>query len=92
MYERRSAEMDEPEWVYWLDRKQIDVMAGRCLIELGDPATAEPLLSGAIAAYTPEHAARSPCIRRGSPSPTLGRASWTPPATRSIAHARQRGV
>src|SRR5256885_7018119 len=41
---------------YWLDRKEIDVMAGRCLIELGDPASAEPLLSTAIASYAPEHA------------------------------------
>lgn len=56
VYEHRSTDVDEPEWVYWLDRKEIDVMAGRCLIELGDPTTAEPLLSGAIAAYTPDHA------------------------------------
>jgi hypothetical protein len=55
-YEQRCAGVEEPEWVYWLDRKEIDVMAGRCLIELGDPLTAEPLLSGAIAAYKPEHA------------------------------------
>ncbi|SDP76114.1 Helix-turn-helix domain-containing protein [Actinopolyspora xinjiangensis] len=55
-YEQRSTSVEEPEWVYWLNRKEIDVMAGRCLIELGDPLTAEPLLSGAIAAYSPEHA------------------------------------
>jgi transcriptional regulator with XRE-family HTH domain len=55
-YERRSPDIDEPEWVYWLDRREIDVMAGRCLIELGDPVAAEPLLSSAIDAYTPEHA------------------------------------
>ena len=30
-------------------------MAGRCLIELGDPRSAEPLLSAAIDAYDPEH-------------------------------------
>lgn len=53
-YERRGPE--EPEWVYWLDRKEIDVMAGRCLIELGRPADAEPLLSSAIASYPAEHA------------------------------------
>jgi transcriptional regulator with XRE-family HTH domain len=55
-YEARSPAVAEPEWVYWLDRREIDVMAGRCLIELGDPAAAEPLLSAAIDAYTPEHA------------------------------------
>jgi hypothetical protein len=31
------------------------IMAGRCLIELGDPAAAEPLLSSAIDSYAPEH-------------------------------------
>lgn len=53
-FERRGAA--EPEWVYWLDRKEIDVMAGRCLIELGRPSDAEPLLSSAIAAYPSQHA------------------------------------
>src|SRR5439155_772249 len=37
-YAQRSAGIAEPEWVYWLDRAEIDVMAGRCLIELGAPA------------------------------------------------------
>jgi transcriptional regulator with XRE-family HTH domain len=55
-YERRSPGIEEPEWVYWLDRREIDIMAGRCLIELGDPAAAEPLLSNAIDAYAPDHA------------------------------------
>jgi hypothetical protein len=55
-YENRSAGIEEPEWVYWLDRREIDVMAGRCMIELGDPVAAEPLLSDAIDAYTPDHA------------------------------------
>ncbi|MGH3903628.1 MAG: helix-turn-helix domain-containing protein [Pseudonocardiaceae bacterium] len=54
-YEARSAEIIEPEWVYWLDRKEIDVMAGRCLIELGNPHAAEPLLSNAIRSYDANH-------------------------------------
>ena len=53
-FERRGP--DEPEWVYWLDQKEIDVMAGRCLIQLGRPGDAEPLLSHAIARYPAEHA------------------------------------
>lgn len=53
-YERRGAE--EPEWVYWLNRVELDVMAGRCLIELGAPDKAQPLLSSAIATYPAEHA------------------------------------
>lgn len=48
--------LDEPEWVYWLDRNEISVMAGRCLIELGRPQAAEPLLTEAIARYEPQHA------------------------------------
>ncbi|SEQ66921.1 Helix-turn-helix domain-containing protein [Lentzea xinjiangensis] len=54
-YEARSADIEEPEWVYWLNRSEIDVMAGRCMIELGDPAKAEPLLSKAVATYPEEH-------------------------------------
>ena len=54
-YESRSPEIIEPEWVYWLDRKEIDVMAGRCLIELGNPHAAEPLLSNAIRSYDADH-------------------------------------
>lgn len=50
-YEGRSAGIAEPDWVYWLDRAEIDIMAGRCLIELGDPSAAEPLLLDAIADY-----------------------------------------
>lgn len=54
-YEQRSPGIEEPEWVYWLNRAEIDVMAGRCLIELGAPDRAEPLLSGAVATYPEEH-------------------------------------
>ncbi|WP_245614449.1 helix-turn-helix domain-containing protein [Actinokineospora inagensis] len=55
-YEQRSPGVTEPEWVYWLNRAEIDVMAGRCLIELGAPDQAAPLLSAAIATYPREHA------------------------------------
>jgi hypothetical protein len=55
-YASRSPGIGEPEWVYWLDRHEIDVMAGRCMIELGDPVAAAPLLSNAINAYAPDHA------------------------------------
>lgn len=49
LYGLRATGDNEPDWVYWLDRREIDVMAGRCLIELGEPTRAEPLLSSAIA-------------------------------------------
>lgn len=54
-YERRSADIHEPEWVYWLDRREIDVMAGRCMIEIGEPMRAEALLRNAIDGYDAEH-------------------------------------
>jgi transcriptional regulator with XRE-family HTH domain len=54
-YDRRSPGTEEPEWVYWLDRSEIDVMRGRCLIELGQPASAEPLLTRAIDGYDLSH-------------------------------------
>ncbi|GAA0507483.1 hypothetical protein GCM10011581_20780 [Saccharopolyspora subtropica] len=53
-FERRGG--DEPEWVYWLNRDEIDVMAARCMIELDRPRDAEPLLSSALANYPPDHA------------------------------------
>ena len=42
---------DDPDWVYWLNREEIDVMAGRCLTELKQPARAEPLLRSATSGY-----------------------------------------
>jgi tetratricopeptide (TPR) repeat protein len=42
---------DDPEWVYWLTEQEIQVMAGRCYVELGMPERAVPLLSGALAHY-----------------------------------------
>ena len=41
----------DPDWVYWLNREEIDVMAGRCYTELRRPDRAEPLLMNAIARY-----------------------------------------
>lgn len=54
-YDARASDIGEPEWVYWLDRSEIDVMAGRCFIELGQPYHAEPLLTSAIANYDANH-------------------------------------
>ena len=46
-----SAAEDDPDWVYWLNREEIDVMAGRCFTELKQPARAEPLLRSATSGY-----------------------------------------
>ena len=42
---------DDPDWVYWLNREEIDVMAGRCFTELKQPARAEPLLRSGTSGY-----------------------------------------
>ncbi|WP_406268874.1 helix-turn-helix domain-containing protein [Nocardia sp. NBC_00881] len=55
-YESRSPGIDEPEWVYWVNRTEIDVMAGRCFVELSDAPRAAPLLSRAIQNYPTGHA------------------------------------
>ena len=44
----------DPDWVYWLNREEIGVMAGRCYTELRKPARAESLLTSAMARYGPE--------------------------------------
>jgi transcriptional regulator with XRE-family HTH domain len=47
----KSAPDDDPDWVYWLDAGEVNVMAGRCYTERKRPASAEPLLRDAIAHY-----------------------------------------
>ncbi len=42
---------DDPGWAYWLDRDEVDVMAGRCYTELGQPHRAEPLLRSVLGRY-----------------------------------------
>ena len=37
-------DQDEPDWVCWLDATEVDVMAGRCYVELRRPLRAVPLL------------------------------------------------
>ncbi len=86
-YSDRSPGIEEPEWVYWLDRKEIDVMAGRCLIELGDPMSAEPLLTTAIAGYTPEHA-REIALYRTWLAESYARAGMLDAAQNTISRAR----
>lgn len=41
----------DPEWVYWLDRDEIDIMAGRCWAQLRRPLRAVPLLRDTIGRY-----------------------------------------
>lgn len=52
---------DEPEWVYWLSRDEIDTMAARVNIQLGRPADAAALLEPVLARY-PESSARESAL------------------------------
>lgn len=51
IFESRSSGDDEPEWVYWLTRDEVDTMRARCAVELGDPNTAERLLVPVLSRY-----------------------------------------
>ncbi|WP_245192832.1 helix-turn-helix domain-containing protein [Amycolatopsis alba] len=86
-YESRSAGIGEPEWVYWLNRDEIDVMAGRCFIEIGQPDRAAPLLSHAIDAYDSEHA-REVALYRTWLAESLARAGELDAARDVIEKAR----
>jgi tetratricopeptide (TPR) repeat protein len=45
----------EPDWVFWVDPLEIDIMTGRCFAELGRPARAVPVLEDALARYDDIH-------------------------------------
>jgi tetratricopeptide (TPR) repeat protein len=57
-YEHRNP-ADDPPWVYWLDRDEIDVMAGRCYTELHRPRQAEPLLRSVLDHYSEDRVRES---------------------------------
>jgi tetratricopeptide (TPR) repeat protein len=47
---------NDPAWAYWLNREEIDVMAGRCLTQLKRPQRAIALLTEAVNRYDDTHA------------------------------------
>jgi hypothetical protein len=49
-FERRSSD-DDPEWVYWLDPDEIEIMAGRAWTQLRRPLRAVQILERAVAGY-----------------------------------------
>jgi hypothetical protein len=50
-----AAREDEPEWTYWLDHDEADVMAARCATRLGRASTAVPLIQAALGRYSTGH-------------------------------------
>jgi transcriptional regulator with XRE-family HTH domain len=55
-YGEHARGVAEPPSVCWLDRGEMDVMAGRCYTELARPLKAEPLLVAVLARYDDAHA------------------------------------
>ncbi|MGV9368028.1 helix-turn-helix domain-containing protein [Amycolatopsis sp. NPDC003731] len=86
-YDQRTVDVPEPEWVYWMSRDEIDVMAGRCLIELGDPVSAAPLLTAAIDRYDHAHA-REVALYRTWLAESYGRVGELDAARAALADAR----
>lgn len=52
-YERAHTGDDNPDWAYWMCRPSHMAETGRAFLDLGDPATAETLLSDGLAALEP---------------------------------------
>ncbi|WP_248836752.1 hypothetical protein [Frankia sp. AgKG'84/4] len=52
VFDRTDPDAD-PDWVYWLDSREIDVMAGRCWTELSRPDRAEQRLRRGLTGYDP---------------------------------------
>ena len=50
-----AAGEDQPEWTYWLDHDEADVMAARCATQLGRASVAVPLIHAALDRYSSEH-------------------------------------
>ncbi|WET78738.1 helix-turn-helix transcriptional regulator [Amycolatopsis sp. QT-25] len=46
----------EPDWVFWVDAAEIDIMTGRCWTELRRPLRAVPVLERVLADFDDTHA------------------------------------
>ncbi|ANN14777.1 hypothetical protein SD37_03340 [Amycolatopsis orientalis] len=46
----------EPDWVFWIDAAEIDIMAGRCWTELRLPLRAVPVLERVLGEFDDTHA------------------------------------
>jgi tetratricopeptide (TPR) repeat protein/transcriptional regulator with XRE-family HTH domain len=46
----------EPDWVFWVDDNELDIMAGRCWTELRRPLRAVPTLEAVLGRYEDTHA------------------------------------
>ncbi len=51
-----SDERPEPDWVFWVDEDELQIMAGRCWTELHRPLRAVSILENVLAGYDDTHA------------------------------------
>ncbi|MEV7090839.1 hypothetical protein AB0O07_34115 [Streptomyces sp. NPDC093085] len=54
--QRDTDRVEEPDTVYWINRDESEIMAGRCWAELRQPKKAVPILEGLTAPYDETHA------------------------------------
>jgi tetratricopeptide (TPR) repeat protein len=47
----RNDSRPEPDWVWWVDEAEVDIMAGRCWTELRRPLRAVPVLETVLAGF-----------------------------------------
>jgi hypothetical protein len=57
-----AASRPEPDWVFWVDDDELNIMVGRCWTELRRPLRAVPTLEAVLARYEDTHARDNPCI------------------------------
>ncbi|WP_158850775.1 helix-turn-helix domain-containing protein [Saccharothrix deserti] len=53
---RVPSDRPEPDWVYWVDEDELQIMAGRCWTRLRRPLRAVPVLEGVLSRYSDTHA------------------------------------
>ncbi|MEV5649249.1 hypothetical protein AB0L57_13440 [Nocardia sp. NPDC052254] len=62
-FDRRRPEDEEPDWTYWLNRDEVDVMRARCAVRLGDAVAAENVLSPVMERYPADRAREAALYR-----------------------------
>ncbi|GAB3472579.1 hypothetical protein [Actinophytocola sediminis] len=53
---QEKSSRQEPDWVFWVDENEIDIMTGRCWAELGHPSKSIPTLEKALMCFDDTHA------------------------------------
>lgn len=53
---QREGDQEDPDWVFWVDDNELEIMAGRCWTVLRRPLRAVPTLEGVLRRYDDTHA------------------------------------